>query len=262
MPLSLKYSPIEQPVYGARNWSGAASLAVAATTVVYSIAPASSKVFTVWAIEDLFCPIPTYIQYSFFDSSSDSFIVFWFIMVSIAIAVFPVCLSPIINSLWPLPTGIRLSIAFKPVCIGSDTDFLGIIPGAFTSILLLFSESMLPFPSIGFPNASTTLPSSSLPTGTSTIALVRLTVSPSLIFASLPNKTTPTLSSSRFKAIPLVPSSKRTISPAWTLSNPYILAIPSPIDNTCPTSLISESEPKFLISSFKIFDISEGCISI
>ena len=73
---------------------------------------------------------------------------------------------------------------------------------------------MLPFPSIGFPNASTTLPSSSLPTGTSTIALVRLTVSPSLIFASLPNKTTPTLSSSRFKAIPLVPSSKRTISPA------------------------------------------------
>ena len=43
-------------------------------------------------------------------------------------AVFPVCLSPIINSRCPLPTGTRLSIDFKPVCIGSLTDCLGIIP--------------------------------------------------------------------------------------------------------------------------------------
>ena len=136
------------------------------------------------------------------------------------------------------------------------------IPGAFTSILLLVSDSILPFPSIGFPSASTTRPRRLLPTGTSTIVLVLLTVSPSLIAESLPNRTTPTLSSSKFKAIPLVPSANATISPACTLSNPCIRAIPSPIDRTCPTSVISESVPKFFISSFRIFDISDGCISI
>ena len=57
-------------------------------------------------------------------------------MASIATAVLPVCLSPIINSRCPLPTGTRLSIDFKPVCIGSLTDCLGIIPGALTSTLL------------------------------------------------------------------------------------------------------------------------------
>ena len=49
------------------------------------------------------------------------------------------------------------------------------IPGAFTSILLLVSDSILPFPSIGFPSASTTRPRRLLPTGTSTIVLVLLT---------------------------------------------------------------------------------------
>ena len=124
-------------------------------------------------------------------------------MVSTATAVFPVCLSPIINSLCPLPTGIKLSIAFKPVCIGSPTDFLGIIPGALTSTLfLLIFLSKFSLPSIGFPNASTTLPSNSLPTGTSTIAPVLLTVSPSLIDLSSPKITIPTLSFSRLRAIP------------------------------------------------------------
>ena len=129
-------------------------------------------------------------------------------------AVLPVCLSPIMSSLCPLPTGMRLSIAFNPVCIGSETDFLGIIPGALTSIRLLVSDSIFPLPSIGFPSASTTRPKRLLPTGTSTIVLVLLTVSPSLIAESLPNKTTPTLSSSKFNAIPLVPSANATISPA------------------------------------------------
>jgi hypothetical protein len=59
------------------------------------------------------------------------------IIVSIAIAVFPVYLSPIINSLCPLPIGTKQSTAFKPVYIGSWTLFLGIIPGAFNSTLLL-----------------------------------------------------------------------------------------------------------------------------
>jgi len=43
------------------------------------------------------------------------------IIVSIAIAVFPVCLSPIINSLCPLPMGIIESIGLIPVCKGSFT---------------------------------------------------------------------------------------------------------------------------------------------
>jgi flagellar biosynthesis component FlhA len=37
--VSRKYSAMVTPVYGARNWRGAASEALAATTVVYSIAP-------------------------------------------------------------------------------------------------------------------------------------------------------------------------------------------------------------------------------
>ena len=98
-------------------------------------------------------------------------------IASMATAVFPVCLSPIISSLCPLPIGMSESIDFKPVCIGSLTDCLGIIPGAFTSTLFLSLEVMAPFPSIGFPKPSTTLPRSSLPTGTSTIAFVLYTTS-------------------------------------------------------------------------------------
>jgi len=90
-------------------------------------------------------------------------------MVSMAIAVFPVYLSPMINSLYPLPIGTKQSTDFNPVCIGSLTDYLGIIPGAFNSILLLYWALTGPFPSIGFPKASNTLPSISSPIGTSTI---------------------------------------------------------------------------------------------
>ena len=38
-PLSRKYSPMAQPEYGAKNYNGAASEAVAATTIVYYKAP-------------------------------------------------------------------------------------------------------------------------------------------------------------------------------------------------------------------------------
>ena len=100
-------------------------------------------------------------------------------MVSTATAVFPVCLSPIINSLYPLPIGTKQSTAFKPVYIGSWTDFLGIIPGALISILFLSLVLTAPKPSIGLPRASNTLPNISSPIGTSTIAPVLLTTSPS-----------------------------------------------------------------------------------
>ena len=45
---------------------------------------------------------------------------------------YPVCLSPMINSLCPLPIGTKLSTALIPVCIGSFTEIRGIIPGALT----------------------------------------------------------------------------------------------------------------------------------
>ena len=47
-----------------------------------------------------------------------------------AIEVFPVCLSPTINSLCPLPIGTKASIAFIPVSNGVRTKSLSIIGGA------------------------------------------------------------------------------------------------------------------------------------
>ena len=145
-----------------------------------------------------------------------------------AIAVFPVCLSPIISSLWPLPIGIMESIALIPVCSGSFTDFLWSTPGAGDSIGLRASATIGPLPSRGCPSAFTTLPIIASPTGTSTTAPVGLTMSPSLISLSEPRITTPTLSSSRFWAIPYVSSPNWSSSPAMQFSRPYTLAIPSP----------------------------------
>jgi hypothetical protein len=84
-----------------------------------------------------------------------------------------------INSLCPLPIGTNPSTAFNPVCIGSLTDFLGIIPGAFIQLFFFYVVLTGPSPSIGFPKASKTRPNISSPIGTSTIAPVLVTVSPS-----------------------------------------------------------------------------------
>ena len=73
-------------------------------------------------------------------------------IASIATAVLPVCLSPIISSLCPLPIGIIASMAAIPVCTGSLTGCLWITPKAFLSIGRNLSVFMAPFPSIGFPN--------------------------------------------------------------------------------------------------------------
>ena len=94
-------------------------------------------------------------------------------------AVFPVYLSPIMSSLYPLPIGTKASTALTPVYIGSCTDFLGMIPGALTSTFFHLSVLIGPLPSIGFPKASNTLPSISSPTGISTIRPVLMTISPS-----------------------------------------------------------------------------------
>ena len=158
--------------------------------------------------------------------------------------------------------GIRLSIAFRPVCIGSCTDWRGIMPGAFTSTRVRVASLIGPLPSIGLPSASTTRPSKPLPTGVSTIEEVRRTVSPSLMPRSSPKITIPTLSVSRFSAIPFTPPSNSTSSPAWTRSRPYTRAIPSPTDSTRPTSDTSASLPKLEIWSFRIAEISAARTSI
>src|SRR5262252_4014477 len=109
-------------------------------------------------------------------------------MVSRAIAVLPVWRSPMINSRWPRPIGMSASIALSPVAIGSCTDLRGMMPGALTSTRLR-SPAIGPLSSIGLPSASTTRPSRPLPTGTSTMAPVRLTVWPSTISRSSPKMT-------------------------------------------------------------------------
>ncbi len=57
LPLSRKYSPIAVAAKGARYCMGAGSEAVAATTMVYAIAPYSSSVCTTLATDERFCPM-------------------------------------------------------------------------------------------------------------------------------------------------------------------------------------------------------------
>ena len=56
----------------------------------------------------------------------------------------PVCLSPMISSLWPLPMGTKLSTALIPVCMGSRTEIRGIMPGAFRPTRIRWVESRGP----------------------------------------------------------------------------------------------------------------------
>jgi hypothetical protein len=136
------------------------------------------------------------------------------------IADLPVWRSPMMSSRWPRPIGIMASTDLRPVAIGSWTERRGMMPGAFTSATRVSVEAMGPLPSIGLPSASTTRPRSASPAGTDTMDWVRLTTSPSLMSRSEPKITQPTLSVSRFSAIPMMPPGNSTISPAWMLSRP------------------------------------------
>lgn len=60
-----------------------------------------------------------------------------------------------------------------------------------------------------------------------------------LKYLSLPKMTTPTLSVSRLRAMPLIPDLNSTISPACTLLSPTTRAIPSPMLMTVPNSFTS-----------------------
>src|SRR3984885_8765869 len=202
-------------------------------------------------------------QYSFFVSSVPALMAFWFRIVSMITAVLPVCRSPMISSRWPRPIGINASIALRPVCIGSCTDLRGMMPGAFTSTRIRSTLTNGPLPSIGLPRPSTTRPSKPRPAGTSTIEPVRETVSPSRIERSSPKITTPTLSVSRFSAMPRRPAvGNSTISPAMQFCRPNTRAMPSPTDRTCPVSATLASVSNAAICFFRISEISAGRISI
>lgn len=88
-------------------------------------------------------------------------------------------------------------------------------------------RSKFTLPSMGLPRASTTRPSSPSPTGTSTMAPVLFTISPSLISLSLPKTTIPTLSGSKFRAIPYNRNNEsqvRIIIDSKELSSAYLKA--------------------------------------
>ena len=78
-----------------------------------------------------------------------------------------------------------------PVSIGVSTDLRSTMPGASFSTGMYASSSMFPFPSIGSPNAFTTLPIKPFPAGTPAFFFVLTTLVPSLIPVSRPNKMHP-----------------------------------------------------------------------
>lgn len=57
----------------------------------------------------------------------------------------PVCLSPMISSLCPLPMGTKLSTALMPVCMGSRTEIRGMMPGALVPTRALLSVTIGPY---------------------------------------------------------------------------------------------------------------------
>src|SRR5919204_6621759 len=184
-------------------------------------------------------------------------------MVSIAIAVFPVWRSPMISSRWPRPIGIIESIALRPVCIGSTTGWRWTTPGALCSADRVSLVLMSPLSSRGRPSGSTRRPSSCSPTGISSSLPVRFTVSSSETLSHSPKSTAPTLSSSRLSASPTTSCGSSSISRDWQLSMPWMRAIPSPISRTVPTSERSaDSTSSPSIRSLRIDAISSGLISI
>ena len=170
-------------------------------------------------------------------------------------AVLPVWRSPMINSRWPLPIGTIESMALIPVCKGCLTGWRSMIPGATISSGIFLSGCRAPLPSSAWPSGLTTRPMISAPTGMLITSPVRFTTPPSLTCVSGPINTQPTLSYSKFIAIPLTPLPKSTSSEALTLFNPWTRAMPSPTWMTVPTSLTSTDVLKCSIFSFDCHSI-------
>src|SRR5690606_12466279 len=249
-PRSRKYSPMVQPAYGAMYCIAAESEAVAATTMVYSIAPCSSSLRTTFAMVEAFWPIATLTQVRFLP--------FWLMIVSTATAVLPVWRSPMISSRWPRPIGTMESIAFRPVWTGSDTDWRSITPGATFSMTSVSFALIGPLPSMGWPSELTTRPLSSGPIGTSRIRPVALTTSPSEMWVYSPRTTAPTESRSRLSARPKVSPGNSIISPCITSERPWMRHMPSVTETTAPWFRVSADTSRFWILLFSSSLISAG----
>ena len=164
---------------------------------------------------------------------------FWFRIVSSAMVVLPVLRSPMISSRWPRPTGMSESIDLMPVCIGSCTGLRPVMPGAWISMRRGCTLVSGPLPSTGSPSGLTTRPSRPSPTGTDKMSPVATTVWPSSMPSTSPRTTAPIESSSRLRARPTSPFSKRSISLTAALGRPDTRAMPSPTSSTRPTVVCS-----------------------
>src|SRR5437764_1886 len=107
----------------------------------------------------------------------------WRMMASMAMAVLPVCRSPMISSRCPRPMAVMASIAVIPVYRGSFTGWRWTTDGAWSSSTRVSSDSMSPLPSMGRPRGSMTRPRKASPTGTDKTRPVRRTSSPSSLFS-------------------------------------------------------------------------------
>jgi hypothetical protein len=226
------------PVNGAMYLKPAGSEAGAATIAVYSSAPASSSDCRTCAIVEPFWPTATYTHLTCRAGSPESQLPFWLMIVSMAMAVLPVCRSPMISSRWPRPTGVIASMALIPLCSGSLTFCRCTTDGACSSSWRNSVPSIGPRPSIGLPSGSTTRPRKPSPTGTDSTSPVRFTRWPSSILLNSPRMTTPISRTSRFSARPRVPSSNTSSSLAMVEGRPSTWAIPSPHSATMPTSSV------------------------
>src|SRR5689334_23527613 len=182
-------------------------------------------------------------------------------IVSMAIAVLPVCLSPMISSRWPRPTGVIASMALIPVCSGSLTFWRCTTDGACSSSSRSSVPSISPLPSSGTPSGSTTRPRNPSPTGTDSTSPVRRTCWPSSTLLKSPRMTTPISRRSRLSARPRIPPGNSSSSLAIAEGRPSTCAIPSPQSATVPTSCREASSGSYAWTNFaRASRISSGRI--
>src|SRR6266511_6306833 len=175
-------------------------------------------------------------HFTCFWGSPDSQLARWLMIVSIAIAVFPVWRSPMMSSRCPRPIAVIASMALMPVWRGSFTGWRCTTDGAWISSARVSSASMSPLPSMGRPSASTTRPRNPSPTGTERMRPVWRTSSPSSIFDASPRITHPISRTSRLNAIPRMPPGNSSSSFASVPGSPSTRATPSPVSVTWPIS--------------------------
>src|SRR5215472_9869863 len=166
-------------------------------------------------------------------------------IVSMAMAVLPVCRSPMISSRWPRPIGVIASIALIPVCSGSLTFCRCTTDGACSSSSRSWVPSISPLPSSGTPSGSTTRPRNPSPTGTDSTSPVPRTCWPSSTLLKSPRMTTPISRMSRLSARPRIPPGNSSSSFAIAEGSPSTCAIPSPQSATVPTSCLEAASGSY-----------------